>query len=63
MALTTGAAPDTGGLKGIDQGISSTLVVKVVGGGTGWVARGAAAAHPLGHGDRSARLAAIRMER
>src|SRR5262249_32352936 len=31
MALNSGAAPDAAGLKGIDQGISSTLVVKVVG--------------------------------
>ena len=28
MALTTGDAPDTAGLKGIDQGISSSLVVQ-----------------------------------
>src|SRR5262249_9880329 len=27
MALTTGDAPDTGGLKGIDKGLSSTLLV------------------------------------
>ena len=34
MTLTTGDAPDAQGLKGIDQGISNTLVVK--GGATGY---------------------------
>ena len=53
MALNSGAAPDTGGLKGIDQGIASSLVVKVVGGGTGYClsnTQGTHTAHVTGPG-------------